>query len=159
MKNTWSVICAKAVVDQMTNSLSLHDTVDEMTISFVNPEDMNKPTKNVPVSMAVVNLWYDENTSEERTLDYVAEIYSPKGEQVGEFNITAKFEKGKKRLRTIANINGIKLTDEGTYGFRTSYKDKEGNMLQVAEVPVDVKFVLNMNPQNTNNNSDANKVA
>lgn len=156
MKNIWSVVCAKAVVDQMTNSLSLHDTVDEMTISFVNPEDMKKPAKNVPVSMAVVNLWYDEASVEERVLDYVAEIYSPKGEQVGEFNISAKFEKGKKRLRTIANINGLKLTDEGVYSFRTSYKDSKGNMLQVAEVPIDVKFILNMQP---NNNPNASKMA
>lgn len=158
MKNVWSVVCAKAVVDQMTNSLSLHDTVDEMTISFINPEDMKKPSKNVPVSMAVVNLWYDEDISKERELDYVAEIYSPKGEQVGEFNISAKFEKGKKRLRTIANINGLKLTDEGVYSFRTSYKDGKGNMLQVAEVPIDVKFILNMQPNN-NNNPNASKMA
>ena len=158
MKNVWSVVCAKAVVDQMTNSLSLHDTVDEMTISFINPEDMKKPSKNVPVSMAVVNLWYDEDISKERALDYVAEIYSPKGEQVGEFNISAKFEKGKKRLRTIANINGLKLTDEGTYSFRTSYKDSKGNMLQVAELPIDVKYILNMSPSN-NNNPNTNKMA
>jgi hypothetical protein len=159
MKNIWSIVCSKAIVDQMTNSLSLNEVVDEMTISFVNPEDMKKPTKNVPLSLAVVNLWHDENSSEERLVDYVIEIYDPKGEQTGEFNISAKFEKGKKRLRTIANINGLKLTDEGSYNVRTSYKDKKGNMLQVAEVPIDVKFILNMRRDDTNISPNTNRVA
>lgn len=152
MKNVWSILCNKAVVDQMSNSLSLHDVVDELTISFVEPEDMKKETKNVPASFAAVNMWYDENSKEERKLDYVIEIHDPKGEKVGEFPISAKFEANKKRLRTIANINGIKLTTEGTYLFKTNFKDEKGNLLQVAEVPLDVKFVLNM--RNNNQNSD-----
>lgn len=144
MKNIWSVLCGKAVVDQMSNSLSIQDVIDEVTISFAKPEDMQIETKNIPVSMMVVNLWYDENTQEERTLDYVIEVYDPKNEKMGEFPISAKFDAKRKRLRTIANINGLKLTTEGLYSFRTSFKDQKGNLLQVAEIPIDIKFVLNM---------------
>ena len=68
----------------MSNSLSLHDVVDELTISFVEPEDMNKATKNVPASFSAVNMWYDEDIKEERKLDYVIEIHDPKGDKVGE---------------------------------------------------------------------------
>ncbi len=145
MKNIWSVLCAKATIDQMTNSLSLNDCVDEATISFTEASDMQKDIKNIPVSITSVNLWYDEDTKEDRELDYVIEIYDPKGTKVGNYPIKAKLEKGKKRLRTLAQINTLQLTTEGRYDFRIKYKDNDANSLvEVAEIPIDIKFVLNI---------------
>ncbi len=144
MKNIWFVLCGRAVIDQMTNALTLQECIDELTVTFNEPADMQKEIKEVPMNFMAVNLWHDENIATERTLDYQVEILDPQGIQSGSFTVSAKFEVGKKRLRTIAQIGGLKLTTEGKYLFKTKYKNEAGAFVEAAEVPIDVKFVLNI---------------
>lgn len=144
MKNIWSALCSRALIDQRTNALSLIDCVDEITINFMTPEEMNAPSKNIPIAFELVSLWHDDvNRKEERTLPYTIEIYDPKGDKIGEFKNDARFEAGKSRLRTITGINGLKLTSEGKYLFQV--KQGSGSTLKlVTEIPIDVKFLLNI---------------
>lgn len=143
MKNVWSILCSKAVIDQMSNSLSLHDCIEEFTVSFNNPEDIKKELKQIPVSFDIVSLWHDEDINNERKVSYVSEIIDPRGEKLDGFTVEANFEKGKKRLRTIAQIRGLKMTVEGTYLFKIKLKS-EKKIIQVSETPIDIKFVLNI---------------
>lgn len=143
MKNIWSVLCTRSVIDQRTNSLSLYDCVDEMTIGFTNPEDIKTEVKNIPANFDLVSLWHDDDAKKERNFKYQVEIVDPKNKKIGELVYEAKFEKTKKRLRTITQINGLSITVEGEYVFKTKYKSGEKFVL-VSEIPVDVRFVLNI---------------
>ena len=143
MKNIWSLLCTRALIDQRTNGLSLIDAIDELTVTFNNAEEMSAPTKNIPVAFEFVSLWHDEAKETERKLPYTIVIKSPQGEVVGEFKNEARFEAGKTRLRTLTSINGLKLTVEGKYLFQVSQADGAKEQI-VAEVPIDVRFLINL---------------
>lgn len=144
MKNIWSILCSRALIDQRTNAMSLIDCVDEITINFRTPEEMQAPDKNIPIAFEIVSLWHnDSEKDKERLLPYLLEIYDPKGEKIGEFKNEAKFEAGKTRLRTITGINGLKLTVEGKYLFQVK-QNVEGKDILVVEIPIDVRFLLNI---------------
>ena len=144
MTNIWSALCARSLIDQRTNALSLIDCLDEITVNFATPEEMNAPSKNIPIIFEMVSLWHDDvNRSQERVLPYTIEIYDPKGDKINEFKNEAKFEAGKSRLRTITGINGLKLTTEGKYLFQVR-QDGEAKGKLVSTIPVDVKFLLNI---------------
>ena len=143
MKNIWSLLCTRALIDQRTNGLSLIDAIDELTVTFNTAEEMSAPTKNIPVSFEFVSLWHDEAKETERKLPYTIVIKSPQGEVVGEFKNEARFEAGKTRLRTLTSINGLKLTVEGKYLFQVSQTDSDKEQI-VAEVPIDVRFLINL---------------
>ena len=144
MINIWSALCARALIDQRTNALSLIDCLDEITVNFATPEEMNASSKNIPITFELVSLWHDDvNRAQERVLPYMIEIYDPKGDKINEFKNEAKFEAGKSRLRTITGINGLKLTTEGKYLFKVKQGADQAAPL-VATIPVDVKFLLNI---------------
>ena len=144
MKNIWSVLCSRAIIDQRSNSLSLFNCLDELTITFPSPEAMAIDNKNVPLVFEVVSLWHDEESKEtDRILSYVIEIYDPQGVKLGEFKNQAKFEAGKTRLRAITGINGMKLSTEGQYVFKI-YEQVVDELRLEAEIPLNVRFLVSL---------------
>ena len=143
MKNIWSILCTRSIIDQRTNALSLIDCVDELTVTFSKLEEMSAVNKNIPIILEVVSLWHDEAKEAERILPYIIEIVDPQGQKIGEFRNEAKFEVGKTRLRAITGINGVKLTSEGKYFFKVLVPEGETVKL-ISEIPVDVRFLLNL---------------
>lgn len=144
MKNLWSILCSKSVVDSTTNQLSLFDCIDEITINFSNSEDIKKPTKNIPINFEIVSLWLDEDISQTRKFDYTIDIIDPEGKMLKEITKEAVIEKSKKRLRTIMRISGMAVTTEGKYTFKIKYKEAKNNFIIVSEIPVDIKFIFNI---------------
>ncbi|MDD4902753.1 MAG: hypothetical protein PHE24_06500 [Patescibacteria group bacterium] len=142
MKNIWSAIFSKAVVDSTTNSLSLFDCIDEITVKFANAEDLSKPSKNIPIVLTIISLWVDENVANKRKFDYTIEIIDPQNKKIGEFSSSPIFEEGKKRLRTITQTNGMQLTSEGEYIIVVKYKMESEKFNVASKIPVDVKFIL-----------------
>ena len=142
MKNIWSVIFNRAVVDSNTNSISLFDGVDEITVNFSSLEEMQKPGKNIPVHFTVISLWKDDDSSRVRKFDYIIELVDPGNKKIAEFTNSPIFDQGKKRLRTITEMNGMMVTEEGEYNFVIKYREKEGKFVVVAKLPIEVKFIL-----------------
>lgn len=143
MKNIWSILCTRSIIDQRTNALSLIDCIDELTVTFSKPEEMSAAQKNIPIALEVVSLWHDEAKESERILDYVIEISDPQGKKIGEFKNQAKMEAGKTRLRAITGINGLQLTSEGKYLFKVLLQETN-ELKPISEIPIDVRFLLNM---------------
>jgi len=143
MKNIWSTIFARAIVDGNTNSLSLFDCIEEITVNFSRAEDVNKPKKNIPINFAIVSLWSDEDISKKRKFDHLIELVDPQGSKINEFLNTPIFEEGKKRLRTIVQMNGMGVTSEGEYTVVIKYKMGGDKFIVASKIPLDIKFVLN----------------
>ena len=135
MKNIWSVIFNRAVVDGNTNSISLFDCVEEITVNFSRPEDVNMLEKNIPINFTVISLWSDEETSKSRKFEYLMEIIDPQNKKINEFSNMPIFEVGKKRLRTIVQINGMKITSEGEYTIVIKYKIDSDKFITAAKIP------------------------
>lgn len=142
MKNIWSVIFNRAVVDSNSNSISLFDGVDEITVNFSSLEEMQKSTKNIPIHFTVVSLWKDDDISRARRFDCVIELLDPNNKKIAEFTNSPIFDQGKKKLRTITEMNGMTVTEEGEYNLVVKYKENDGKFITAAKLPIDVKFLL-----------------
>lgn len=143
MKNIWSVIFSRAVVDGSTNSLSLFDCIEEITVNFTKAEDVSKPKKNIPINFSIVSLWSDKNVSKKREFEHLIEIVDPQGKKINEFSNRPVFEAGKKRLRTIVQMNGLGVTAEGEYIIVIKYKMDSDKFIVASRIPLEVKFVFN----------------
>ncbi len=144
MKNIWSALFNRAIIDKRTGSLSLIDSIEEITVNFSNPEELSRDKKNIPIRFTIIGLWSDENISEKREFEYLVEILDPNGVKISEFKNNPVFEEGKKRLRTIVDVNGMGVTTEGDYQVIVKYKNNLENDYQiVSQIPLSVKFILN----------------
>lgn len=153
MKNIWSVIFNRAVVDENTNSISLFDCVEEITVNFSKPEDVSVPQKNIPINFTIISLWSDNDISKDRKFEYLLEIIDPQGKKINEFSNFPVIEKGKKRLRTIVQMNGMGITSEGEYTLVVKYKKDSEKFVVASKIPLDIKFVLNTSVVNTKINN------
>lgn len=149
MKNIWSVIFNRAVVDENTNSMSLFDCVEEITVNFSKPEEISAPQKNIPINFTIISLWSDNDVSKDRKFEYLLEIIDPQGKKINEFTNFPIIEKGKKRLRTIVQMNGMGVTSEGEYTLVVKYKKDSDKFVIASKIPLDIKFVLNTSVVNT----------
>jgi hypothetical protein len=149
MKNIWSVIFNRAVVDENTNSMSLFDCVEEITVNFSKPEEISAPQKNIPINFTIISLWSDNNVSKDRKFEYLLEIIDPQDKKINEFTNFPIIEKGKKRLRTIVQMNGMGITSEGEYTLVVKYKKDSDKFVIASKIPLDIKFVLNTSVVNT----------
>ncbi|MDA3802881.1 MAG: hypothetical protein PF488_03220 [Patescibacteria group bacterium] len=144
MKNIWSAIFNRAIIDRKTGSLSLIDSMEEVTVNFSKPEELNLEKKNIPVKFTIIGLWADDNINKKREFDYMVEILDPQNQKISEFNNSPAFEEGKKRLRTIVDVNGMGVTTEGDYNVVVKFKQKDESEYKiVSEIPLTIKFLLN----------------
>ncbi len=144
MKNIWSALFNRAIIDKRTGSLSLIDSIEEITVNFSNPEELSRDKKNIPIRFTIIGLWSDEDVLQKREFDYFVEILDPSGNKISEFKNNPVFEEGKRRLRTIVDVNGMGLTTEGEYMVVVKYrKDEKKDFKIAAQIPLIVKFILN----------------
>ncbi len=153
MKNIWSVIFNRAVVDENTNSISLFDCVEEITVNFSKPEDVSAPQKNIPINFTIISLWSDNDITKDRKFEYLLEVIDPHDKKINEFTNFPVIEKGKKRLRTIVQMNGMRITSEGEYTLVVKYKKDSEKFVIASKIPLDIKFVLNTSVANTKINN------
>ncbi|HNU81770.1 MAG TPA: hypothetical protein PLA05_03115 [bacterium] len=138
MQNVWSVVCKNSIIDGETNSLSLLETLDEITINYREGIDSHN-VKLLPVSFHIVTLWFDENVKKDRKFILSIDIIDPKGKVLNTFNQDCVIPTGSVRLRATSKINGFSFTDEGKYLVVVKYK-QTGKFIQVAEIPVSIHF-------------------
>jgi hypothetical protein len=142
MKNIWTILCSKSSVDAETNSLSLFDCIDQITINFIDKKIDNEK-KKIPIYVELVGLWLDDDESSNgKNYDLLIEFIGPNDKTVNKFVQEFNFEPHKRRMRTIIKIQGMEITSEGTYKFLVKHKEKNKNVYtQDNEIPLDVKFV------------------
>ena len=140
MKNIWSVVCEKSIIDRDTNSITLFNSLEELDINYSGEGKIKKTKiKNIPISFEIASLWFDENIKNDRKFEIVLEILDPNNKIINKSVQECVIEKGKKRLRIIAKLNGFSIVGSGLYKIIVKYK--YGQTIKTAsEIPLDVKI-------------------
>ncbi|MDX9778987.1 MAG: hypothetical protein RBT30_02010 [Patescibacteria group bacterium] len=138
MKNIWSVVCKNSIVDGETNSLSLLETLDEITINYKEEMDW-QVVKFLPLSFHVVTLWFDENDKKDRKFSLSVSVIDPQGTTLNTFEQDCLIPKGSMRLRATSKITGFGFTDKGKYSIVVKYKEAK-NFIKVADIPVNINL-------------------
>lgn len=147
MEHVWTVVCQSAVIDSLSNRISLNNVLEDMRISKA-PDIPNEliPAKGtkftIPYSFEVVTLWRRIGGGGKAVaFDSQIEIFDPSGQSLFEFVHQVKFKEGKLRVRDIVTFKAFQVTEPGEYSFKLSARDSSLKKFIVAsENYVMVKF-------------------
>ena len=143
IKHAWSVLCQNSSTDQTSNTLSLFNIFEEMTIDLSIDFDkqlVNKEYTVLAIPFQLVSLWNRSTIyNEELVGDVKVVLKDPKNNIVQEFAYKLTIPADKRRMRFSFNMNGIKinLNKGGDYLFEVSVKGPDQiDFQRVAEIPL-----------------------
>jgi len=137
IRHLWSVLCLRCITDQDTNSLSLIEVLEEITLT--GPLLGEGQTATSPFPIYLVSLWMRD--PEDQPVDGAARLQflSPLGDVIRSFEHPVELLE-KPRLRTRANIANLPFSQSGTYSFRLQVREQETEEWRtVATLPLWVK--------------------
>ena len=148
IKNIWSIISTKTVVDKDSNMISLFDCIEQFNVN-IDKKDIDKnKVKKVSAKFEIVSFWKDDEIKKERHGEFAIELYDPNNKKLNKYENSFVIPKAMKRMRTIITFGGFPITTEGEYIFKIKYrKNKKEKYVQVSELPIEVIF----NATNINN--------
>lgn len=139
MKHIWSVLCAHAIVEQETNTVSLMNVIEQITVQFNEPAVPTPgPTHMLPIPLQLVTLWQRDpgKTAGARFKVFLRTPRDPQPQGHAEGTIDAG---SNPRARITTKVPGIPWLGEGIYAFVVQlFKKREWTT--VAEVPFWLKL-------------------
>jgi hypothetical protein len=137
MKHIWSILCEKSSIDSDTNSISLYNSLESITVDVPNNV---RGVINVPINYEIVSFWFSEEPMKKWQGEILIEMYDPSVKKLKEFRMELNnYNKIGKRMRARQKISGISLTTAGDYIFKVKYKENNNKQYEtVAEIPLEV---------------------
>jgi len=142
IKHIWTTLSKKSVIDSETNSLSIHDILEQLNVDIKVDKDKPKPKEiNIPIEFEVTSLWVKDEKNKSDVFEgfFSLDLIAPNGDKLSSFENILNIPKENRRMRTRMKINGLKLTNSGDYIFKLSYKGKNDTKYKkVAEIPLEI---------------------
>lgn len=138
---TWAVLCAKSIVDQSDNSLTLVNTIDEIVVQA--PPDK---TIVVPFPMELVILARRSDPAVPETASARMRLIGPAGQELGKVDFTVDVQT-KGRMRNFLKMEGFPVAGPGHYQFRVEFMNASGAFELVGMTPLDVSYESPPPPQ------------
>lgn len=134
IKHIFSVICNRTSIDKETNSLSIFNVIEQITI-------LSEPDKTVriPLYFEVISQWArsDENVPCIGT----AKAYMCDQAGISNIPVEIKIDLTKNIFaRTIIRISGIELRGPGMYEFHIDLKTEKDDWSPISSVPFQVIY-------------------
>jgi hypothetical protein len=133
-KYTWSVLCAKSIVDQSDNSLTLVNTIDEI----MGPAPPSQ-TAVVPFPMELVILSTRSNQAVPETTPARMRFINPAGQELGKVDFSVDLQKAR-RIRNFLKMEGIPIAGPGIYEFHVEFMNAAGTYDLVGTTPLEVTY-------------------
>lgn len=141
IEHLWTILAGSSSVDNETNSFSIFNILEEVTIQ-ANGQNMDpNEKKNISIPFEIISMWKREDieNKEEITSEVKVSLFDPKGIVVQEMGYKMEMKSQHQRMRMRVKANAITVTKQGEYYF--SVKIKDGSLLkEVAKIPLIVKM-------------------
>jgi hypothetical protein len=144
INHVWSALCSKSVIDVDTNTISMFDMIEALTVGIADNAPARKDGEQItiPINYEAVSYWIRQSDKETEYATLELEILDPKGKVLHKMQNKMEFKQGLKRLRSRVKMFGLNVTHEGIYKFIIKITQEDKTDI-VAELPVDVNFVKN----------------
>lgn len=134
--HVWTVVCSRAVIDSVSNNMSLHDVIEQLTI-----RDEPRPDGMLPIQLEVATLWARSDFDAPSQGCGRFTLLSPSGIVAPPFDFDVDLSKFK-RTRTRLVYQGFPAREPGRHIFRVELQNEgETEWHQVAATPLEVIFV------------------
>lgn len=154
----WSVLCRRATIDKDTNSVSLMEVTEQLNVKATSFSSEG-PNRETPLLLAwefdLVSLWMRSDPEEpERTTERVVFV-GPDGRALGEPVVTEVDLESHQRMRSRLRMNGLPLSGTGYHFFVIEQPGDQGEWLEVARVPLDVRIEVEQSEISSESNSSS----
>ncbi|MBI2123728.1 MAG: hypothetical protein HYU04_00540 [Candidatus Wildermuthbacteria bacterium] len=138
-KHRWSILCRGSSIDKESNNLSIFNVLEELRITPPN-EKIKEREIFIQLPLQIVTLW--ERRGEDKTTSEVEiELFDPIGKALQK--ISYPLSTPQKRIRSVVNTNGIKVTESGEYLFKVKMRnDKTDRFEEVEEIPLQIAITF-----------------
>jgi len=147
INHIWSILCKESVINKDNNNISIHESLEKLSISLSKTETAQKLPKKiiVPITYELVSFWTKENKKKfSGIIEY--SLISPEEDilftRTQDLDIPTKV----KRHRTRMKIQGVPFTNAGVYMYKIKVKEKsEKSYKTVSKIPLEVAMSLETN--------------
>lgn len=136
--HVWSVLCARSVTDNRTNTVSLFNVLEQIQIASV--QGVLAPGL-LPAAIELVSLWTRSEPGQPARGSGRIEVVLPDGSVAVEQAFDVDLS-GFERLRTQAALSAIPIVGPGRYVFRISKQlQGEEDWVEVARIPLQIDII------------------
>jgi len=146
-EHIWSVLALKTIVDKDTNTLSLMDVLETITVSGEGPAKYKKGEKvNIYLASVLTTFWTRSDKKKPESSEYRVSIYDPDKKKIGSNMIKLDLSKTL-RVRSQLGFKVFPMRGFGSYEYKVEMKVKKGKKetwKKVALLPVEVVYNPNL---------------
>lgn len=146
IEHLWTLLCGSSAVDNETNSLSLFNIIEEITIQTTPGQSMNLNDKkgiHLPFEIISCILRTQELDGKNIFVDMKIDFLDPDSQILQTTNSKVEIKSQHSRLRVRIKANGVTVTKPGVYNLVVNMKESNEKQLQeVARVPLVVKMPI-----------------
>jgi hypothetical protein len=145
IRSLWMILSQNAVVDQRTNTLSVFNLIEQLTlpsdgIKKLQEAQGNNKTVIVPSEFVFTVLLEREGVGHSSQHVGVMEYKDPKGNTLQRAEVGFEFKPEWRRVRIMIDIKSMAFVGPGIYHATFSLKDDD-KLLSVGSVPIEVGVV------------------
>ena len=136
----WSVLCSKALIDNVNNNVSLLEVREQLNIVVPTLPLPGGSALLIPETCDLVSLWSrDDNDQPSRGQGQII-LLKPSGERAVPEPISYEIDlSAHPRTRMVTRIGGFPVTESGRYNFHVQYRnDGETEWRDAAKIPLQV---------------------
>ncbi|MCR4311785.1 MAG: hypothetical protein NUV56_00730 [Candidatus Uhrbacteria bacterium] len=135
IRHTWSILCDSSVIDAETNTLSIRNIVEKITIT--SSEKLPEKAA-IPMALEVTSFW-EKNDKDALDFQSKVDIFNSSKECLRSNEFQLKFEEGNNRLRSRIKMSTLPFAGEGEYRIKVSFKTSGvKDWMEAADIPFDV---------------------
>lgn len=148
MKNIWTILCNKSIIDEQSKNITMIDCVDQINVTLKKKkvEQAHKEGMEfimIKHNLELVTLWYDNDMSVDREFEMKVNIINSEKKEIGSFSGNVSIPTSKKRVRNRLMFNLLPVAKTDEYTFVVFYKEKgKDKFLKAAEMPVEINVVI-----------------
>lgn len=140
----WAVCCQRAIVDSATQSLSLIDHLERITLPHAPPPE-NGARPLLPLKFCLVAIWDRSKPELAERGEMRVRLLGPNGDELGQATSPIDLVSGSS-ARNFVNLPGLPLAGAGRYAFEVCQRSDDGWHEESARPHFDVVYSPNVAP-------------
>jgi hypothetical protein len=143
MKNIWSILCQKVMIDEKTNNLNLLNCLEEIRLNLdkTKTEEIKKNVVTfIKIDFQLVTYWLLDGTKKAVSSKLKIEVIDPNNKPLNMSENNIEIPAGNLKFRNILSFNSLPFSVSGRYTLKVSQLKGKDTYETVSELPIDITY-------------------